>query len=80
MILLRVIGRFIRTERLFREDKLAGLALVPLILRMVCVHFILEFGTNNADYSAVNLTNEQIRKKEIASGLVLLSRILYAAT
>ncbi|TQS33212.1 hypothetical protein Golomagni_06449 [Golovinomyces magnicellulatus] len=80
MILLRIIGRFIRTERLFREDKLAGLAALPLIMRMVCVHFILEFGTNNADYSDMPLTDEELRRKSIASGLVLLSRILYAAT
>lgn len=80
MILLRVAGRFIRTERLFIEDKIAALAVIPLILRMVCVHFILIYGTNNADFSGVELTAVQLHQKSVASGLVLLSRFFYAAT
>ncbi|KHN94179.1 uncharacterized protein MAM_07916 [Metarhizium album ARSEF 1941] len=80
MILLRVLGRFIRTERLFIEDKIAALALIPLILRMVCVHFVLIYGTNNANFADVNLTTPQLHQKSVASGLVLLSRFFYAAT
>lgn len=80
IILLRVAGRFIRTERLFPEDRIAALALIPLFLRMGCVHYILVNGTNNANFDGVVLTETQINKKQIASGLVLLSRILYAAT
>lgn len=80
MILLRVSGRFIRTERLFIEDKVAALAIIPLVLRMVCVHYILTFGTNNADFTGAVLSAEELRHKSIASGLVLLSRFLYAAT
>lgn len=80
MIMLRVAGRFIRTERLFREDKIAALALIPLLLRMACVHFILLNGTNNIDFSGIELTSTQLNDKSIASGLVLLSRVLYAAT
>jgi hypothetical protein len=45
-----------------------------------CVHFILTHGTNNADFTGVTLTPDEIHKKSVASGLVLLSRILYAAT
>ncbi|KAK0630618.1 hypothetical protein B0T17DRAFT_489304 [Bombardia bombarda] len=80
IILLRVCGRFVRTERLFREDKMAALALLPLFLRMGCVHFILVHGTNNAQLEGVRLSEDALRRKSIASGLVLLSRILYAAT
>lgn len=80
MIFLRVAGRFIRTERLFREDKIAALALVPLLLRMGCVHFILLHGTNNNDFTGAVLTDDEIHYKSVASGLVLVSRILYAAT
>lgn len=78
IILLRVVGRFIRSEKLFREDKTAALAIIPLYLRMGCVHVILIYGTNNAQFT--ELTDEEIRMKSIASGLVLASRILYAAT
>ncbi|KAH6607575.1 integral membrane [Trichoderma cornu-damae] len=80
MILLRIAGRFIRTEKLFSEDKFAAVALIPLFLRMGCVHFILVNGTNNADFAGVTLTPGELRKKSIASGLVLLSRLFYAAT
>ena len=80
MILLRIAGRFIRTERLFVEDKIAALAIIPLIMRMVCVHFILTFGTNNADFDGVDLSDIQIHQRTVASGLVLASRFFNAAT
>lgn len=80
IILLRVGGRFVRSERLFVEDRVAALALIPLYLRMGCVHVILIYGTNNAQLDGANLSEEELHKKAIASGLVLLSRILYAAT
>ncbi|KAF4126636.1 integral membrane protein [Geosmithia morbida] len=80
IIVLRIAGRFVRTERLFTEDRIAALALIPLFLRMACVHFILVYGTNNVDLTGIDLSPEALRRKEIASGLVLLSRILYAAT
>jgi len=80
IILLRLAGRFIRTERLFTEDRVAALALIPLYLRMGCVHYILLYGTNNANFDGIELSDEDIRRKEIASGLVLASRIFYAAT
>ncbi|KAL2200365.1 hypothetical protein P885DRAFT_27374 [Corynascus similis CBS 632.67] len=80
IIALRVVGRFIRTEKLFREDKTAALALVPLFLRMGFVHVVLIYGTNNAQLQGAGLSDEQLHKRSIASGLVLLSRVLYAAT
>ncbi len=80
MIFLRVAGRFVRTERLFLEDKIAAVAVIPLVLRMACVHYILLHGTNNADFEGVTLSDEEIHAKSIASGLVLLSRFFYAAT
>ena len=80
LILLRIAGRFVRTERLFREDKVAALALVPLFLRMGCVHVVLIYGTNNVDLNGVEVTAEDIRRREIGSKLVLVSRVLYAAT
>lgn len=80
IILLRVAGRFIRSEKLFTEDKMAFLAIFPLYARMGCVHVILIYGTNNNDFTARTLTAEQLHKREIGSGLVLASRIFYAAT
>lgn len=80
IILLRVTGRFIRTERLFPEDRIAAVALIPLFLRMACVHYILIHGTNNVNFDDVVMTEPEVKHRRIASGIVLLSRILYAAT
>ena len=80
IIAMRIIGRFIRTEKLFREDKTAALALVPLLLRMGCVQVVLVYGTNNAQLDGAALSDEDLHRKSVASGLVLLSRVLYAAT
>ncbi|KAI0014308.1 hypothetical protein F4779DRAFT_4976 [Xylariaceae sp. FL0662B] len=78
VILFRVAGRFIRSEMLFREDKTAALAILPLFMRMGCVHVILLYGTNNAQFTA--LTDQEAHRKSVASGLVLASRMLYATT
>lgn len=80
IIIIRLLGRFVRTERLFREDKTTALALIPLFLRMGCIHYVLLYGTNNADFTGANLSDAQIKQKSIASGLVLASRVFYAAT
>ena len=80
IILLRVGGRFVRSEKLFTEDKIVSLALIPLYVRMGCVHFILIYGTNNARMTDTPLSDNDLSGKSIASGLVLLSRVMYAAT
>ncbi|KAK7928018.1 hypothetical protein PG985_005016 [Apiospora marii] len=79
IIFLRVAGRFIRSEKLFAEDRTAALALIPLFLRMGCVHVILIYGTNNAQFPS-DLSEQDIQRRSVASGLVLASRSLYAAT
>lgn len=78
IILFRVCGRYIRSEKLFREDWLAFGCMIPLFCRMACVHVILLYGTNNA--ITTGLTDEEIWHRSIGSRLVLVSRIFYAAT
>src|SRR5438552_903440 len=77
IILFRLAGRYIRTERLFPEDKIMALSIFPLLARLALVHVVLIFGTNNA--VTTGLGPVQIHKREIGSRLVLLSRIMYAA-
>lgn len=79
IIFLRIVGRFVRSEKLFREDKTAALAIIPLFARMACLHVIFIFGTNNAQLPD-DLSGEEIRRRSIGSGLVLATRVLYAAT
>jgi hypothetical protein len=77
IILFRVCGRYVRTERIFTEDGIMLVAIIPLLIRMGLVHVVLLFGTNNAVITGLSLEN--IQRREIGSKLVLVSRIMYAA-
>ncbi|KAK0749670.1 hypothetical protein B0T18DRAFT_293354, partial [Schizothecium vesticola] len=80
VIALRLAGRYVRVEKLFFEDKLAGVFLIPLILRAAVVHVVLLYGTNNVLIPPLlELSQDQLRRRSIGSGLVLLSRILHPA-
>ena len=80
IILLRLAGRYIRSERLFIEDRIVALAIFPLFLRMGCVHAILILGTNNVELSTISTTDNDLHRRAVGSGLVLASRIFHAAT
>ncbi len=75
IIVFRLIGRYVRVEALFGEDKVAAAALVPLFLRMAFVHPILLYGTNNVLVDG--LSEEEMQRREIGSRLVLVSRVLH---
>ncbi|KAI9648512.1 hypothetical protein NHQ30_003147 [Ciborinia camelliae] len=77
IILFRISGRYVRTEKIYLEDGIMMLAIIPLLMRMAFVHVILMFGTNNS--LTLGLTSEDVRKRMIGSQLVLVSRIMYAA-
>ncbi|KFY18371.1 hypothetical protein V493_08684 [Pseudogymnoascus sp. VKM F-4281 (FW-2241)] len=78
IILFRVAGRYIRTEKLFPEDIIAFLCIVPILARMAFIHVVLLWGTNNVVTDG--LTQQDISHREIGSRLVLGSRIIYAAS
>ncbi|KAK3347020.1 hypothetical protein B0T25DRAFT_292993 [Lasiosphaeria hispida] len=82
IIALRIAGRYIRVERLFVEDKIAALALIPMFLRMAFMHVVLLYGTNNVlvEDDGLRLSAEEIRRRTIGSGLVLVTRLLHPAT
>jgi hypothetical protein len=75
-IVIRVTGRWVRVERLFREDKIMLYSVIPLLIRMALVHVILIWGTNNT--VSTGLTEIEIWRREIGSKLVLAARIFYA--
>jgi hypothetical protein len=77
IILVRVSGRYIRTEKLFKEDKIMAASIIPLMIRMALVHVILLWGTNNT--ATELLSTLDVQHREIGSRLVLASRIFYAA-
>ncbi|KAJ5627807.1 hypothetical protein N7490_010035 [Penicillium lividum] len=76
IIIVRLCGRYVRIERFFPEDKVMTLSMIPLVCRMVLVHFVLIYGTNNVQ--TAGLTADEISKREIGSKLVLVARIFYA--
>jgi hypothetical protein len=76
IIIVRLMGRYIRIERFFPEDKVMMLSVFPLTIRMVLVHYVLVLGTNNVQ--TVGLTAEQVSQRETGSKLVLAARIFYA--
>ncbi|KAI2790884.1 hypothetical protein POX_c03735 [Penicillium oxalicum] len=76
IIFVRLCGRYIRIERFFPEDKVVMWSVIPLVLRMVIVHFVLVLGTNNTQ--TVGLTPAQVRDRMLGSKLVLVARIFYA--
>jgi hypothetical protein len=78
IIILRVMGRKIRSDTLFREDVIMLLALLPLFARMVLVHFVLLYGTNNIQTEGYEFTEEQIAHRVLGAKLVLAARISYA--
>ncbi|PNP40712.1 hypothetical protein TGAMA5MH_07419 [Trichoderma gamsii] len=80
LILLRLSGRYIRVEKLFIEDKITALALLPLYMRMACTHVVLLYGTNNIDLAGTDLFSQEIERRVIGSKVVLAGRILHAAT
>jgi hypothetical protein len=76
--MFRVAGRYIRTEKLFKEDWLAFACLIPLCIRMALVHLVLLYGTNNMTTEGVS--DDILQQRITGSKLVLGSRIFYAAT
>lgn len=76
LILLRLWGRAIRTERLFTEDKIMALSILPLLIRMALIDPVLLYGTNNTE--STGLDPIAIHERELGSKLVLASRIFYA--
>lgn len=76
LILLRLWGRFLRTDRLFTEDKVMAVSIIPLLIRMALVDPILLYGTNNIDVTGLDPI--AVRERAMGSRLVLASRIFYA--
>lgn len=78
IIITRLCGRMSRSNKLFREDWIMMLALVPLFVRMGFIHVILLYGTNNVQTAGANLTAKEIYHREVGARLVLAARIFYA--
>jgi hypothetical protein len=77
IIIVRLFGRMIRNNQLFREDWIMFWSIVPLLIRQALVHIVLLWGTNNIDISA-GLSPQEIFDRSVGSRAVLASRVFYA--
>jgi hypothetical protein len=77
VIVIRVLGRYGRADKVFKEDAVMLVAVVPLLLRMAFLHPVLLFGTNNV--VADDLSDWSIHRREKGSQLVMMCRIFYPA-
>jgi len=75
--LTRVFGRYVRTEKFYKEDALISLGIIPLLIRQSFVHVVLLYGTNNTQFLSPP-SDDVISRRELGSKLVLLARIFYA--
>jgi hypothetical protein len=76
IIAFRVCGRYIRTEKVYAEDAIMMLAILPLLMRTSFAHIVLLKGTNNIQ--TFGLSEVEIHRREFGSQMVIASRILYA--
>lgn len=58
------------------EDVIILLSILIIVARMVLAKFVLYYGTNNVDPFSLD-GDEDIRRREIGSQLVLVCRLLY---
>lgn len=80
LIVLRLALRKVRGLQFTLGDRLAMGAILCAIVRLVLVHVILIWGTNNVPLSFRQthiFTDEDIRHREIASKFVLVNRVFY---
>lgn len=62
--------------KVFPDDKWMAASAVPLLIRVGLIHAVLTLGTNNADTKW--MTEEEVKRRELGSQLVLLGRVMYA--
>lgn len=77
VIIFRVCGRYVRTEKIFIEDGVMLAAVAFLVTRMGLVHAILLYGTNNT--LVTGFSQDEVAKRQLGSKLVLASRVMYTA-
>ncbi|KAI5858948.1 hypothetical protein BZA05DRAFT_414699 [Tricharina praecox] len=78
LIGMRLLGRYIRVAKLFRDDKFMALSILPLLGHQALVHMVLLYGTNNTTGTEA-MGKEELRRRRIGSGMVLGARVMYAA-
>jgi len=94
IILLRLAGRYVRSEMLFKEDKVVAFSIIPLMLRMGCAHVLREYPLlpstpfslltiylvifGTNNADSTGISVQGAQNRMVGSKVVLVSRILYA--
>jgi hypothetical protein len=74
VILFRIVGRYVRAEKMFLDDRLMFLSIIPLLGRLAFLHVVLVFGTNNAITDG--LSDENLNRRRIGSGLLIWAKVM----
>jgi hypothetical protein len=81
LIILRLLFRRHRAERLYPDDIWMTFSLVPLLLRLVFIHIALTYLTSNFNrtlYTETNMSADEISRRRLGSIMILPGRIAYA--
>lgn len=80
LVVLRLLVRKLKGFQFVLGDYLAMGAILCALVRLGLIHVILIWGTNNMSSKlrhTTDFTPEDIRRREIASKLVLANRVFY---
>ena len=80
IILFRVVGQLVRTDKLKWADKMALITVPCLLVRMAAVHVALLWGTNNAEFGwmgAGGMSGLERERREMGSRMVLMARVFF---
>jgi hypothetical protein len=78
LIICRTVGRLVRIAKLYRDDKWMLATTILSLARLGFAHMVLLYGTNNTD-GLENMSEEEVQKRTIGSGMVLGARVFFAA-
>ena len=77
-IVARLLGRYFRVGKLYRDDWFMALTTLPLLAHQAFVHVVLQYGTNNTS-DTESMGKAELRRRRIGSGMVLGARVMYIA-
>lgn len=78
IIAFRIIGRQVRNHRPWKlEDWVMMSIALPTSVRMALIHPALLYGTNNVDFNAMNISENEAAKRRLGSKLVPAARVFH---
>ena len=80
IMILRLLLRIHRKQRLETGDYFTIAAIVSILLRGAVIHVALVWGTNSipsANRKTINFTAKEVYRREVGSKLTIVNRVFY---